>query len=320
MQKNIQAFSEESLLLGETAMPHAPKVRLRNGRNCTPQQFLQYSHNFKSVSQIIADIDYDERFPLLLSEENGGIVLQVAIIGPDNYGKCKDPKIVYGRKWRIEPELPSSEIIQTAFLAIKKAREHEIRELFILENNGQRSTPFSGHQDLPLMAKNTGLFTSSSDKLSNIEMVQTVLDKLRFDGQTFKLWDMQTVFNELTVLYLRYGQDDIYINVQALTENSLVYALMEKLIQQSNHEVDENFKYRGFARFSHNNSIKAIGQLSVDVRRVPITEEFDSVFTDTNYATDSSRVPKLGNDLAAQKAKRQIKNNLPLLGILPNLD
>ncbi len=126
-----------SLLHGEEPLTNAPIIELGNGKSCIPQHYLFYKHSLKSVEQIVALVDFDESYPVFACEDEKGIYVQVGVIGFDNYHRLSsDKKIVYGRKWRIETQLPSSEIIQTIFLAIKKAREHEIRELFRLEVQG----------------------------------------------------------------------------------------------------------------------------------------------------------------------------------------
>ena len=69
----------------------------------------------------------------------------MGVVGHDNYQKQPATgglKLFFGRKWRVEPELPTSEVIQSVFLAIKKSREHEIRELFKLTLSGSITTPF----------------------------------------------------------------------------------------------------------------------------------------------------------------------------------
>jgi hypothetical protein len=49
-----------------------------------------------------------------------------------------------GRKFYISPFMTDSEIVQTAFLAIKTAEEHELRELFTYKG----SAVFGPHMDL----------------------------------------------------------------------------------------------------------------------------------------------------------------------------
>lgn len=41
-----------------------------------------------------------------------------------------EPILWKGRKWRLSPHMTKSEIVQTAFLAILIASEHEVREQF----------------------------------------------------------------------------------------------------------------------------------------------------------------------------------------------
>lgn len=58
--------------------------------------------------------------------------VQIGLIGRENYERgpaVRRRKLVYGRKWRLDADTPSSEILQTMYLAIQKAREHEVREL-----------------------------------------------------------------------------------------------------------------------------------------------------------------------------------------------
>jgi hypothetical protein len=50
---------------------------------------------------------------------------------------------MYGRKWRVDHKLPTSEIVQTVFLTLKTARKHEIRERFRLSAFNKITTPFN---------------------------------------------------------------------------------------------------------------------------------------------------------------------------------
>ncbi len=141
---------------GEKSMSKAPVVKLSNGEYCIPQHYLTYHHTIESVEALICDIDYDPRYVVFAAQELGCIYIQVGVVGHDNYASStqkKDQlKLLFGRKWRVEPELPTSEIIQSVFLAIKKSREHEVRELLKLNINNSITTPFNTHVDLPLMA------------------------------------------------------------------------------------------------------------------------------------------------------------------------
>lgn len=151
---------------GEAALYHAPTIQLDNGKTAIPQQFLHYQRTRKNVENIISKIRFSMNFPLFVHEENNCLFLQVGIVGHENYTTDTAihirPKIVYGRRWYIEPHTPTSEVIQTAYLAIQKAREHELREYVHLKVTVNQqtydTTPFNTHMDLPLMANNAELF------------------------------------------------------------------------------------------------------------------------------------------------------------------
>lgn len=57
------------------------------------------------------------------------------------------------RWWPLRPEMVKTEIIQTAFLCVLKAEEHEIRETFkYLDFNGGWSAPFNSHIHIDTLA------------------------------------------------------------------------------------------------------------------------------------------------------------------------
>jgi len=175
-----------NLNTGERALDNAPRLTLRNGRSCIPQHYLQYAHSRESVEALMNNVEFCDNYPIFVCEDAGGIYLQIGIVGFDNYKASKKqtgPKIVFGRKWRVEPNLPSSEIIQTAFLAIKKAREHELRELFTFNIGGKVTTPFNNHHDLPLMARNSDILSISPAQDVSLE---AALSSIKFDGGIFK--------------------------------------------------------------------------------------------------------------------------------------
>lgn len=305
---------------GESAIKNAPRLTLRNGRSCIPQHYLQYAHTRESVETLISDIEFCERYPIFVSEDAGGIILQVGIIGYDNYkaaARQSGPKIVFGRKWRVEPNLPSSEIIQTAFLAIKKAREHEIRELFTLKIGGKKTTPFNNHHDLPLMARNSDILEKPALDMSSLTVA---LQAVKFDRGHFEILDLEILRNGLTALTLRFAPktpgshkeltaDPIILLLKSQTSNALYHALIDEMIAISDRFVDERFCYRGFARFSRDNDATAIAQLSADLRQNPETllegsEEtcnFVKNFTAERYDTDLTRIPQLTQSPYSQK-------------------
>ncbi len=78
-----------------------------------------------------------------------GRYLQVSFWAGDN-DDPSNPSLSHqtGRKWYISPHMTDGEIVQTAFLAIKIAEEHEMRELFLYK--GQRV--FGPHHDIDKLA------------------------------------------------------------------------------------------------------------------------------------------------------------------------
>ena len=60
--------------------------------------------------------------PLVLLVEDSDVPnIVIGILGPDNYQRHDELEIVYGRRWRIEPNLSHSELLQTVLLACKVA-------------------------------------------------------------------------------------------------------------------------------------------------------------------------------------------------------
>lgn len=334
MTKNI-----ETLLKGEKALENAPKAELADGRFCIPQHYLSYQHSLQSVEQLLLDIDFDPRYPLFASQDNSGIYVQVGIIGVDNYKSDynNQEKIVYGRKWRVEPQLPTSEIIQTLFLALKKAREHEIRELLRFECNGKVTTPFNNHHDLPLLTNSRTrlqphkLDYSNQAILFNNE-IKDILKRISYGSAQFELMDyssratgqhlfeLMIVKNPDEISTELEGTKFISLLIDKLDVNFFLHQLMQQLIQLSDRYVDEHFYYRGFNRFSWKNDVAAIAQLSSDVRQLHKTEDvknFTLHWQQNNYETDQSRIPIVSSDELWRKLKNQFKAFSPIESTLP---
>ncbi|MFT4732783.1 MAG: hypothetical protein ACI89W_001810 [Gammaproteobacteria bacterium] len=323
------------LLQGETALPSAPKVLLDDGTNCIPQHYLSYHHTKESIENIVAEISYDPSYLLFVDEDNGGIFIQVGIIGIDNYMSPQsqdNQKIVYGRRWRVEPQLPSSEIIQTAFLALMKAREHEVRELIKYNNNEKATTPFSCHHDLPLMAMSGK--TNTDDNTGHISelALQKVITKLRYDGGHFELLELLPLSSGQLLVTFQFNRCDatnlpellelssFNVIIDEPTENAFLFSLMDALLHLSNRHVEEHFTFKTFARFSRKNSISRISELSARTRHKGLTENdvnFALTFKQNNYETDESRVPRLSDSPLGQKLASQMLNFNIGTGILP---
>jgi hypothetical protein len=323
------------LLPGETALPSAPKVLLDDGTNCIPQHYLSYHHTKESVDNIVAEVSYDPSYLIFVDEDKGGIFIQVGIIGVDNYMSAQSQdsqKIVYGRRWRVEPQLPSSEIIQTAFLAIMKAREHEVRELIKYNDNNKATTPFSCHHDLPLMAMSGK--TNTDDKCGHISEValQKVIAKLQYDGGYFELVELLPLNSEQLLATVQFNCSDttklpellvlssFNVLIEAPTENALLFSLMDALLHLSNRHVEEHFTFKTFARFSRKNSIGKISELSAKTRHKGLTEHdihFTLAFKQSNYDTDETRVPRLSDSVLGLKLVSQMQKFNIGTGMLP---
>jgi hypothetical protein len=100
------------LHMGGTPMPLAPCIRLTNGKYCIPQHYLQYEQTVESVSAILNDIEAVDDVLLFCGQDDVGLYLQTGCVGPDNYkrkGETGKRRIVYGRRWRIDTYVPTSE-------------------------------------------------------------------------------------------------------------------------------------------------------------------------------------------------------------------
>ena len=348
---NVKHKFIPTLLVGESRIKNAPSVMLDNGQMCVPQHFLTFEHNKASVESVVLDIEYDERFIVFVGEQQNQVYLQVGIVGVDNYQSGQSnqsKKIVYGRKWAVELELPTSEIIQTAFLALKKAREHEVRELVRFHEsaaNGPFSTPFNNHQDLPLIVQNSELIgcekTESSQELTIKKIKQSLLSVsydeanlsiVRFESLAGQ-WLVQlnvSPSNKTTLSELlpdcntntnssNNNSHPISFILNTLSENEFYHQLMQSLINLSDCHVDENFTYKKVARFSRNVNVKKLAKLSSKVRQFNKSEhqEFTKTFVDSNYQVDQSRVPKLTSSELSVKIRENLVGLDVLGGILP---
>jgi len=334
MTLKISALPSEPLLKGEKALENAPQAELAGGRHCIPQHYLSYNHTLQSVEELVLDIEYDQRYPIFVSHDKGGIYIQIGVIGVDNYKKSPT-KIVYGRKWRVEPQLPSSEIIQTVFLALKKAREHEVRELFRFVCAEKTTTPFNNHHDLPLLTNSRKRLQKSKNNnpLSHFnQQLEHLMSAVSYDGTQFELMgftqrpsghylvELAILHNkEIQLIELKQNKYLSFI-LTKLDINHFLHQLMQQLIQLSDRHIDENFRYRSFNRFSWNNDIQAIAKISSEVRQLHKSESLKNFHQDwqqNNYETDRSRIPKASTSVLWERLNKQLEHFSPLKNTLP---
>ncbi|MFT5709233.1 MAG: hypothetical protein ACI9ES_003541 [Oceanospirillaceae bacterium] len=341
-------FQVEPLLQGENALDNAPKAELADGRFCIPQHYLFYQHTLKSVEAVVLNIEFDPRYAIIVSRDQGGIYIQIGIIGHDNYlelGKQEKAKLVYGRKWRVESQLPTSEIIQTVFLALKKAREHEVRELFRLSCNGKITTPFNNHHDSILLSNSQNRLAAGLEEAPKWnqqvtsfvdvqESLELLLKKINYDGALFELSNVtKTLSNHYLVeLKLHCGDKPhcelielaetryLHLVVENLNFNNILHQIMQQLINLSDRYVDEHFYYSDFNRFSWQHDIHVIAQLSSEVRQLHKqinSKQFTQRWQKANYETDRSRIPILELGPLWVKIKEQISEFAPIESTLP---
>jgi len=321
---------------GERALPFAPKVLVFNELEAVPQQFLIVSRSLSQLVEILARIKVLDGYILFASKVDNALTLQVGIIGYENYPAANDcnpsqrTKIVYGRRWLIEDSTPTSEVIQTAFLAVQKAREHELREKLSIEfdQEGHRATPFNSHQDTPLMAR-----VSSVAASPNLDTIEQAISRVIFDGRTVNLVSVKSISESAMVVCLRLELEkksaypfaftelnDRDINIICYQENinALLHELVEHLIMLSNRFIAENFRFEGFNRFSHKLNPIAIAEFSFDTRRpLSVSRDFAPYFSSMSYHVDSGKAPAYNSGHLGQQQLQQIERYDVKQGFLP---
>jgi len=294
---------------GETPLPFAPKVMLESGESVVPQQYLEVVRNVQNLEAIIKRISFADEYLFFAGETNGALYLQVGVIGRENYRiearHHDEVKIVYGRRWLIEPTTPTSEVVQTAMLAVKKAREHECREkIFKFINNGRnKTTPFNSHMDLPQMSGNSNRFNASIKTLQQQidDLVTTIkintlglaLHSIHSIDDTKVLVGLQTVESAVPEHDFPELVDQcLFLLCDSQSSTDLAHELMAELVKRSDRYIEENFKFNDFARFSREISVSEIAKFSYESRNIAqLDERFDIYFRDMSDKVDSSKVP-----------------------------
>ena len=325
--------------LGETPLPYAPLATLANGHQAVPQQYLQVQRSLENLERILERIEFDDHYILFAGqsaeESSSELYLQVGIIGVENYPQNEEQqnvkKIVYGRRWLIEPSTPTSEVIQTAMLAIKKVREHELREKITLhvdrsEGKGSiRTTPFNNHMDLPLMSGNSCLLNTPVESINETEFadqIEKLLRSINVDSLAFKLEQIVNLDEQQTVVSLilqtQEQTDTLFPELLQKTRitlvcnkrstNEFLHELVAKLISMSNAHVEEHFNYQGFARFSRQLCPIKIAKFSYETRNIKSDDSrFKSSFKDMSYAVDFDKTPNLSSGELGEKQRALIE-------------
>lgn len=333
--KNIQ----NPVSTAEQPIQGAPSVTLNSGDLCIPQHYLSYAYQRDTIEEIVRQCHFSDDYLIIAGEDTGGLYIQIGIVGFDTY-KARNPmskrKIVYGRRWRIEPHFPTSELIQTIFLALKKAREHEVRERFKVAINGKWSTPFSTHQDLPLFAAQSSFLRDSEPDPSLHHFRQhavRICRQLRFDHCKISLMNIEQRDNGqwlLDVLLSPTKHSELpesanrpmTLLLDSPSVNIMLFALMDAFIKRSDDWVAEHFTYQKVARFSTRYSATRLASLSLQTRQRNEQAAFDDFYkrlATHNDDIDRQRVP----DITGKHLPRDIQNQLQQFsdidGFLPEL-
>ncbi len=316
---------------GETPLAHAPSIQLANGERAVPQQFLDVNRQLDNLCNVLTEISLPNSYQLFAGQEGSCLYLIVGVIGHENYAGYKasvlDDKIVYGRRWLIEPSTPTSEIVQTAMLAVKKVREHEARELFTVRINKGRNiaTPFNCHLDLPLMAANEGeLISVDRTKAGDVE---NLLARVRFAGFRFTVVNVHLLSNSRLFELKLEGQSRHFpelcgeiIAVNCCKENTgdFLHQLISELIHKSDRHIEESIRFKDFARFSRDIDPIDLAKFSYATRNIKATDpRFDRNFEDMSYKVDAAKAPAYNTGVLGEKQRATIASVNGLLGYLP---
>ncbi|MFT6098469.1 MAG: hypothetical protein ACJAYF_001011 [Arenicella sp.] len=317
---------------GETPLAFSPTIRLADGGEAVPQQYLDVDRKLDNLSNVIAHISVPCGYQLFAGQNGSCLYLVVAVIGKENYPTCGESaskdKVVYSRRWLIEPTTPTSEIVQTALLAMKKAREHEVRELFTvridqsLDQSSRVATPFNCHLDLPLMAGDGSTLGSAS-----AVDVDKQLRGLKFAGYTFEVQQRIKLGHkrlfELNVVgksshFLELAGSSISVICQHQDQRDFVHQLINALIARSDRFVDELFSFKGFRRFSHTLDPIKLAKFSYKTRNIKVEDaRFDKNFENMSYKVDASKAPFYNDGELGRQQRQLISSFSDLGGYLP---
>lgn len=327
--------SEDRNDFGELALPFAPSVNANDGERVVPQQYLHVKRTLASVESILARIVVPDGFQLFAGEENGLVYLLCAVVGEENYpvdtSKEATPKIVYGRRWLLEPSTPTSEVIQTAYLAVQKAREHELREKVVLRTNsqkGSKATPFNCHMDLPLMVAE---MSSGQPKPVAPFDIRKLLSDLTVDGMSV-ICNGSTELNQGRILFdlelqARNAEPSHFHDLKGKLFSVICgaddhvrffHSLFEELNSMSNSLVSETFEFDGFKRFSCQLDPLSVANFSVKTRNIKSNDgRFQHAFRDMSYEVDAAKAPFINQGELGEQQRSFVRSFPDLTGYLP---
>lgn len=99
----------------------------------TKQPSLTHLTHEDRFNDILSRVAY-KNWTFYVGGERGRWWMQVRFIAPDAaLGPNTELEEQHGRKWMLSEHMTESEVVQTAFTAVLKAEEHEVRENFLVE-------------------------------------------------------------------------------------------------------------------------------------------------------------------------------------------
>ncbi len=324
--------------LGGRLISQAKTITLETVGDIYPQHYYTYHQDVDSLSRILALIKAPPGFLLFSGQDENGLYLQVGIIGHENYVRAGKPdiaKLVYGRKWRIDADTPTNEIVQTTLLAVQKVREHEVRELLSWTDpdNGVRTTPFSCHQDINLLTLHFAHSKPQAEAQHNEAELMQIISQLRLAGRELKLLQLLPLGSGRLLLELvlsaattpddnfaDLGHHPISLVLQGADISFFLHELMEQIILLSNRYCQEHFSFCGVNRFSRQHDPRLIANISRRSRpykKHMADPSFSEVFERVNAEVDKNRAPQLGSHFLGHINKSILAKHPSLGGFMP---
>lgn len=320
---------------GTSAMAGAPVAPLADGSQVVPGQYRQFRLTEQEAQQIVARIELPPGLIAFVGQDppDGGPYVQIGVLGPDNYGRrdLNPDKLVYGRRWRIEPALPDYELMQTVFAAARDALDHETREMFSIEGR----TPFSGHLDATALAAmlKTGTVSAPQDsELKSLEQVQTLLDRTRFAGQKLRVLETEhrARTGTLAVVFELVPQKSsrplpgfdgkvFEARAEGAQASDVLHAVNEEFRRAALRHLEEHFRLDGIPRFSREIHPELLGEISFRTRSPEVLQggALSAEGKAFNAAVESDRAPTVAPGPATALAEEKIRARGPLLGNPP---
>ncbi len=319
---------------GTSPMPGAPRLPLADGTSLVPGQVRQYRLTDRAIQDIVADITLPEGLVAFVGHDPGDAVpyVQIGIIGPDNYphaARGTNPdKLVYGRRWRVEPSLPDYEVVQTVFAAARDARDHEIREMLVVQGR----TPFTGHVDAASLnaIEQTGTAAPPANPtIATLEDLQALLAQVRYGGDKLVALELERRprTGHLDVVFELAGDDPaaerpvFEARAEGSRASDVLHGIMDELRRSAVRELEETFAYQGDVRFTRAKDPQFLGLVSALTRNPKhlVGGPLDPAALAHTLAVEQARAPTLADGPATTLAVDTLRAHGPLVGIPPKV-